>query len=400
MKQLRYTQVESSKGFYLALGLLAAVVLIGLWSVSLMEHEGHYLTGMSNQIVWGVPHIFAIFLIVAASGALNVASIASVFEKKFYKPLAPLSAVLAVALLLGGLVVLVLDLGRPDRLIIAMTQMNFKSIFSWNIILYNGFIAIVLVYLWMMLDKPMQRYSPMVGMFAFVWRLILTTGTGSIFGFLVARQGYDEAIMAPMFVIFSFAYGLAFFYLVLSATYRMTNRPLGDVMIGRIKSLLVIFVAASFYFTLVMHLTNLYATEHHGVEAFILRDGGIYTTLFWLGQVVVGYLVPFALLTYPATGKSRCGVAFASMLIILGGFAQMYVTLIGGQAYPLVLFPGYEVSSSFADGVVASYTPSLYELLLGLLGLAVALILVVLAVRNLRLLPEGLDDAAVDPHHK
>ena len=40
-----------------------------------MEHQGHYVTGMNNQIVWGMPHVFAIFLIVAASGALNVASI-------------------------------------------------------------------------------------------------------------------------------------------------------------------------------------------------------------------------------------------------------------------------------------------------------------------------------------
>jgi Ni/Fe-hydrogenase subunit HybB-like protein len=46
-----------------------------------MEHSGHVVTGMNNQIVWGLPHVFAIFLIVAASGVLNVASIGSVFGK-------------------------------------------------------------------------------------------------------------------------------------------------------------------------------------------------------------------------------------------------------------------------------------------------------------------------------
>jgi len=45
---------------------------------------------MNNQIVWGTPHVFAVFLIVAASGALNTASIASVFGKTAYKPLARL----------------------------------------------------------------------------------------------------------------------------------------------------------------------------------------------------------------------------------------------------------------------------------------------------------------------
>ncbi|QEP42023.1 molybdopterin oxidoreductase [Ectothiorhodospiraceae bacterium BW-2] len=400
MKQLRFSQVDSGLGFYLLLAILGAISAVGLWATAIMEHEGHVVTGMSNQVVWGMPHIFAIFLIVAASGALNIASIASVFGKKFYKPLAPLSALLAVALLSGGLAVLVLDLGKPDRLTVAMTQMNFKSIFSWNIILYNGFLAIVLAYMWVMLDKPMQKYSTAVGTLAFVWRLVLTTGTGSIFGFLVARQGYDAAIMAPMFVVMSFAYGLAFFYIVLSATYRMTGRELGKVMINRLRLLLAIFIAGAFYFTAVQHLTNLYATEHHGFEAFILRDGGIYTTVFWLGQVLIGYLIPFALLLYPATAQSRCGVAFASFLVIIGGFAQMYVTVIGGQAYPLQLFPGYEVSSSFYDGVVADYSPSSYETLLGFLGISLALIIVTIAVRNLRLLPVSLADAAIDPHHK
>ena len=55
-----------------------------------------------------------------------------------------------MSLLVGGLLVLVLDLGRPDRLIIAMTYYNFKSIFAWNIFLYTGLLVVVAVYLWMM----------------------------------------------------------------------------------------------------------------------------------------------------------------------------------------------------------------------------------------------------------
>jgi molybdopterin-containing oxidoreductase family membrane subunit len=160
--------------------------------------------------------VFAVFLIVAASGALNVASMASVFGKTAYKPLAPLSGLLAIALLMGGLMILVLDLGHPDRLIVAMTYYNFKSIFAWNMILYNGFLAIVIIYLWTMMQRTMNRYTKAAGFFAFIWRLALTTGTGSIFGFLVARQYYDAAIMAPMFIVMSFAFGLAIFLLVLS----------------------------------------------------------------------------------------------------------------------------------------------------------------------------------------
>ena len=153
--------------------VLGALIAAGLGAAYYMEHQGHHVTGMTNQIVWGMPHVFAVFLIVAASGALNVASISSVFNKSLYKPLAPLSGLLATALLIGGLTVLVLDLGHPDRLIVAMTYYNFKSIFAWNIFLYTGFLAIVVVYLWMMLEKRFNKYSSQVGFIAFVWRLIL-----------------------------------------------------------------------------------------------------------------------------------------------------------------------------------------------------------------------------------
>ena len=396
---LNYREIEGkSTGFWVLLGGLGLLIALALGATLHMEHSGHHVTGMSNQIVWGMPHVFAIFLIVAASGALNVASIGTVFGKPLYKPLGRLSGLLAIALLLGGLMVLVLDLGHPDRLIVAMTYYNFKSIFAWNIILYNGFLAVTIVYLWMMMERKMNKYYQPAGYVAFVWRLILTTGTGSIFGWLVAREAYDMALLAPMFIIMSFSYGLAVFILVLLAAYHWTDRPLGNAILYRLKNLLGVFVAAVLYFVAVYHLSNLYATEHHSVERFILLDGGIYTKLFWVVQIILGSLVPLVMIYHPSIGKSRPAIATACALIIIGGLAQLYVLLIGGQAFPLNMFPGYEVTSSFFDGVVNSYSPSIWEITLGVGGIAIALLLVTIAVRVLRFLPESLEDAAIDPH--
>lgn len=401
MKTTKFLEIGSGKGYYGLLIMLGVFILAGLSSFFFMEHNGHWVTGMDNQIVWGAPHVFAIFLIVAASGALNVASIGTVFNKQIYQPLGRLSALLAVALLIGGLTVLVLDLGRPDRLIIAMTHYNFKSIFAWNIILYNGFIALVGIYIWTMLDPnpAVKRFYKVAGFTAFVWRLILTTGTGSIFGWLLARQAYDAAILAPMFIVMSFSFGLAVFMLVMMATYNLTDRPLGDAVVRRLKNLLGVFIAGVLYFVMVYHLTNLYATKLHGVEAFILRDGGIFTQVFWIGQIIIGSLLPLGLLFCRLTRHSRFWIAVASALVIFGGFAQLYVLLIGGQAYPLVLFPGYEVSSGFADGVINSYSPSLPELVLGFSGIAVAIAMTVVGMRVLRFTPVSLADEVVDPHH-
>ncbi|MGD9391339.1 MAG: polysulfide reductase NrfD [Chromatiales bacterium] len=403
MKKIFYKEwgIDSPK-YWLILAVLAAIAGVGGLAAFYMEHNGHWVTGMNNQIVWGMPHVFAVFLIVAASGALNVASIGSVFNKKIYKPLAPLSGLLAIALLIGGLLVLVLDLGRPERLIVAMTTYNFKSIFAWNIILYNGFIAIVAIYLWTIMDRKVNRYYKTAGMAAFIWRLILTMGTGSIFGFLVARQGYDAAIMAPWFIIMSFGFGMAIYILVLMDAFRRDQRPLGDAVMQRLKNLLGIFVAANLFFMVIYHLTNLYGTENHAFEAFILLEGGIYTVMFWVGQVLVGGLLPLAILFHPALGMQRSWLTAASLMVILGGLATMYVIIIGGQAFPMSLFPDKTIiDTGFYDGVggaIAAYTPSLPEVLLGIGGVSVALIITVIGVRMLKILPVSLEDKIADPH--
>ncbi len=394
MKTTHYRTIEGrSPGYYGLLGLLAVIVVVGLMAAHYMDVEGHHVTGMNNQIVWGTPHVFAVFLIVAASGALNVASVASVFGRAMYKPLTRLSGLLAMAFLVGGLAILVLDLGRPDRLIVAMTYYNFKSIFAWNIFLYIGFLAVVAIYLWMMFERRMNQYSKPISYVAFIWRLVLTTGTGSIFGFLVARQAYDAAIMAPMFIVMSLSFGTAVFLLVLMVTYRWTARPLGDAIVRRLKNLQGIFVAGTLYFVLAYHLTNLYATEHHGIESFLLMDGGVYPTIFWAIQIVLGGVVPLALFYSPMFRGSRVWIGIGAALVIVGGLGQVYVIIIGGQAYPLMMFPGMEVSSNFFDGVVGTYTPSLPEIGLGVGGSAFAVLLTILALRVLPFLPRSLSDA-------
>ena len=385
---------EDTPLFWGLVALHVALLALGLAAALYMEEHGHIVTGMSNQIVWGTPHVFAVFLIVAASGALNVASISSVFNRLAYKPYARLSGILAISLLAGGLMVLVLDLGWPMRVFIAMTHNNFKSIFAWNIYLYTGFVLVVAAYLFTMMDRRASKSATLgksVGWLAFVWRLVLTTGTGSIFGFLIAREAYDSAIMAALFIAASFLYGLSFTVLVLLMMCRETRQELMTAEMRRsFRGLLVIFSLGVLFFTAVQHMTSFYSPAHRGVELFLLRDGGVYPLVFWLGQIVLGSLVPLAILAYPSSGpKDRVAITVAATLFLIGGLCQLYVIIIGGQAYPLDIFPGMQVSSSFFDGEVARYVPSLPEALLGVSGISLSMLLVTLALRLMPFLPVG-----------
>ncbi|OFZ66497.1 MAG: molybdopterin oxidoreductase [Betaproteobacteria bacterium RBG_16_56_24] len=372
--------------FYALVAAGGLVVLMGLYAAHMMEEHGHIITGMNNQIVWGTPHVFAIFLIITASGVLNVSSIGSVFNKPAYKTRAPLAGLLSIAMLAGGLTVLMLDLGRPDRIIVAATHYNPTSVFAWNILLYSGMFAAVVVYLWTMMEQRMNSWSRPAGFLVFIWRFILTTGTGVIFSFLVARQAYGTAILPPMFIVISFAWGMAVFHVVQSAIYAWNNKILDEYVQKRMRNLMGVFVIAALYFVATYHLTNMYFARQTEFERFILITGGVYPLLFWVGYVLIGNLLPLLLIYHPAFGKTR-SVLVASLLIIFGGFSLLYVFIIGGQAFPLSIFPGFEASSSFGDGAIGLYNPSIPEIFLGFGGVGISFLITAIGIRVLDFVP-------------
>jgi molybdopterin-containing oxidoreductase family membrane subunit len=147
-----------------------------------------------------------------------------------------------------------------------------------------------------------------------------------------------------------------------------------------------VFVAAVLYFVLVYHLTNLYFAKQVAFERFILLDGGIFPWLFWLGYVLLGSALPLLLVWRPAA--TAPAVLIAAALVVAGAFAQLYVFIIGGQAFPLEIFPGYEVTSAYRDGQIAGYVPSLWEVLLGVGGVAAAFLIVVVGVQVLEFMPD------------
>ena len=386
-----YIIIEFSKAVLFFGIIVLSFIALGFYSFLTLEHEGHWLTGMNNQVVWGLPHVFAIFLIIAASGILNIASISSVFNIKIYKPLGRLSALLAICLLTGGLIVLVLDLGRPDRLVVAMTTFNFKSIFAWNIFLYSGFMAVIALYLWMMFEARYNKFVGKVGTFAFIWRITLTTGTGSIFAFLVAKEAYG-ALAAPLFIALSLLMGTAIFYSILFWMDRGLGVPLGSQIISRFRRLLIYFIFTVFYITILSHLTSLYVTKNHDFEFFLLFSENIYTLLFWVCQIGIGTIIPLIILYNKKLSISPLGILLASLLVIFGGFTMLYIIIVSGQAYPLDLFPGYTETSSFYDGAIAKYTPSVYELMLGLGGVGISAAIYIFAIMILDFTPKNLDD--------
>ena len=62
METTRFSAIEANSiKYWILLAALGLATLIGYLSSHHMDVEGHHISGMSNQIVWGFPHVIAIF---------------------------------------------------------------------------------------------------------------------------------------------------------------------------------------------------------------------------------------------------------------------------------------------------------------------------------------------------
>jgi molybdopterin-containing oxidoreductase family membrane subunit len=186
------------------------------------------------------------------------------------------------------------------------------------------------------------------------------------------------------------------FLLAQSALGAWLGRPTPIPVRRRMGHLLALFVATVLLLVAAYHLTHLYFAKQSAFARFILVDGGVYPQLFWWGYVVAGSVVPLVLLWHPRFATAAHTLV-AALLVTAGAFALLYVFIIGGQAVPLEMFPGFEVTSSFADGSIAAYAPSLPEVALGLGGMGIAFLVALVGVRVLDFAPH--DDAAPQGVH-
>ena len=338
--------------------------------------------------------MLATFLLVAASGALNVASVSSVFGKKDYTPLAPFSCLLALALLAGGLFVLMLDLGRPEQVFLALTRFNWTSVFSINIVIYAVFFGLVGLYWLFTCFAPQSGGVGILGFASFLWRLVMTTGSGCVFAVLVGRSAMHSALLPPLFIALSLSLGLAMYIISLYKVQFAAQRPFSavctDELAGRLRTLLAMLVSITFYMVLALHLIGLNSASLRDFERFVLCTGDVFPILLWGGFGLLGTAIPLALLLLPPFRACTCGLLAAAVGVTLGSLALMYVLIIAPQVYPVELVPGKVITDAFY-GQAASYSATAMEWLVGLCGLGLAGVVVLLGIRMAPVLPDTAD---------
>ncbi len=218
--------------YYAWMGLLTVVVLLGLNAYCKQFAHGLIVTGMSNEVSWGVYIANFTFLVGVAAAAVMMVIPVYIYDNEELHDLVIFGELLAVAAIIMCLLFVTVDLGRPDRfwhLIPGIGQMNFpRSMLSWDVIVLNGYLLLNVhicgYLLYCRYKKQMPKvwfYVPFV-FIAILWAISIHTVTAFLYVGLGGRPFWNQAIIGPRFLASAFTAGPALIILAIQVVRRVT----------------------------------------------------------------------------------------------------------------------------------------------------------------------------------
>ncbi len=218
--------------YYAWMGLLTVFCLFGLNAYCKQLVHGLVVTGMSDEVSWGVYIANFTFLVGVAAAAVMMVIPVYIYGNEELHDLVIFGELLAVAAIIMCLAFVTVDLGRPDRfwhLIPGLGQLNFPaSMLSWDVIVLNGYLLLnvyicgYLLYCRYEKKKPSKWfYIPFV-FIAIVWAISIHTVTAFLYVGLGGRPFWNSAIVGPRFLASAFTAGPALIILALQVVRRVT----------------------------------------------------------------------------------------------------------------------------------------------------------------------------------
>jgi Ni/Fe-hydrogenase subunit HybB-like protein len=224
--------------YYAWMGVLTIICLLGLNAYARQFAQGLVVTGMSDEVSWGVYIANFTFLVGVAAAAVMMVIPVYIYNNEEMHDLVIFGELLAVAAIIMCLAFVTVDLGRPDRfwhLIPGIGQFNFPaSMLSWDVLVLNGYLILnvhicgYLLYCRYQGKKPAKWfYIPFV-FIAIVWAVSIHTVTAFLYVGLGGRPFWNSAIVGPRFLASAFTAGPALIILALQVVRRVTASPASE----------------------------------------------------------------------------------------------------------------------------------------------------------------------------
>ena len=327
----------NKSGFYAWTVFLGILILLGASSFYTQSVEGHYVTGISKQVPWGIYVAGFVFLVGISAGSTLIGLLVHAFGRVDYKPLGTRALLVGLFSLLGSMLLIMADVGAPLKMaLIPWVLRNPTSIFFYTSLAYDIFGAILLAELYYALkitrgqatdgDKQTAKWLAIIALpFALV---ALAALDGALFGFVKARELWNNPLLPAHFVVAALVTGTAILILV-----AVKRKLVGENTLNHMGKLLGVFIAVTIFFDFFDLLILKYSATPEGIEAWGLLTG---RHALLLALNVGGLIVALLIVMFKNGRTTVAGLSVASLLALGAIAAYRYNLVIVGQEVPLL----------------------------------------------------------------
>ena len=348
--------------YYSWMGVLTVIILLGLNAYAKQFAHGLIVTGMSDEVSWGVYIANFTFLVGVAAAAVMMVIPVYIYDNEELHDLVIFGELLAVAAIIMCLMFVTVDLGRPDRfwhLIPGLGQMNFPaSMLSWDVIVLNGYLLLnvhicgYLLYCRYQNRKPTKWfYIPFV-FSAIIWAVSIHTVTAFLYVGLGGRPFWNASIVGPRFLASAFTAGPAIIILALQIIRSTTHYRITDKALLTLRGIVQVSMIINVFLLVCEVFKEFYSGNLHVASAKYLFLGlhGHHALVPWIWSAITFNLIAMVLLVLPVSRGLRY-LNVACVLSIVGIWIEKGMGLV---------IPGFIPTPL---GAIVEDTPSLNETL-------------------------------------
>jgi len=337
---------------------LTVFALLGLNAYAKQFVYGLQVTGMTDQVSWGLYIANFTFLVGMAAAAVMLVIPVYIYKNRELHDLVIFGELLAVASIVMCMLFVVVDLGSPMKSF-HLLRLNLPgSMLAWDVVVLNGYLLLnlhicgYLVYCSYRRRKPSKAfYIPFVFV-AIVWAISIHTVTAFLLVGLGARHFWNSAILAPRFLASAFAAGPAFLIVTLQIVRYFSSYKVPDKALHTLKNIVVVALCINFFLLLAEVFTDFYTGSNHaGSITYLFFGIGEATALVpWIWSAVTMNAIALVILLTPAGNRMRW-MNLACVLLVIGIWIEKGMGLIIPAFVPTPL------------GEVVEYTPTINEIL-------------------------------------
>jgi len=406
--------IRLNKAFILWMGFLGASFIVCLYAYTLQLKNGLVVTGLRDYVSWGMYISNFVFFVATSLIGMLISAVLGLSGAKWAAPLARIAEIIALAFAAVAGLVIVSDMGRPERLLYVIIHGRIQSPIVWDITVVSIYVLISTLFLYIPLIPDLkicsEKLDKVSNLQRKIYKILSLNYTGSVeqkeiikrltrfLAILIipvalaihtvtswlfastSRVGWDSTIFGPYFVTGAFVSGTAaviiamYFY---RNNYKLQNY-ITDFHFDKMGKLLVLVSLIYLYFNLNEFMVPGYKMKKF--EAIHLNDlfVGSHALLFWSIQLL-GLVIPIILLLFKKMRKPMPMLIIA-LFVLAGAWLKRIIIVVPTQEHPFL--PIQNVPMNFKI-----YSPTLIETLISIAPIILVLIIITVLSKLIPIIP-------------